>query len=40
LGWKNPGGDLVDEGTYFYIIKATFEGGREITEHGFVQLKY
>lgn len=41
-GWdgKTSGGDLVDEGTYFYIIKATFEGGREITEHGFVQLKY
>ncbi|MDP4797469.1 MAG: gliding motility-associated C-terminal domain-containing protein, partial [Crocinitomicaceae bacterium] len=41
-GWdgKTSGGDLVDEGTYFYIIKATFEEGREITEHGFVQLKY
>ncbi|MEN9997332.1 MAG: hypothetical protein RI922_322 [Bacteroidota bacterium] len=41
-GWdgKTSGGDLVDEGTYFYIIKATFEGGREVTEHGFVQLKY
>jgi len=35
---KTQGGDLVAEGTYFYIIKATFEGGEEITKHGFVQV--
>ena len=31
---------LADEGTYFYIIKATFEGGEEVTKQGFVQVKY
>lgn len=41
-GWngRSKSGDIVEEGTYFYIIDATFEGGREIKEHGFVQLKY
>lgn len=34
------GGNLVEEGTYFYIIKATFEGGQEVTKQGFVQLRY
>jgi hypothetical protein len=32
--------NLVEEGTYFYIIKATFFGGRKVTKHGFVQVKY
>lgn len=41
-GWngKNKNGEIVEEGTYFYIIDATFEGGREIKEHGFVQLQH
>ena len=41
-GWngRSKSGDIVEEGTYFYIIDATFEGGREIKEHGFVQLKH
>jgi hypothetical protein len=41
-GWdgKSSNGNVVDEGTYFYIIKATFENNEEITKHGFVQLKY
>lgn len=41
-GWdgKSSNGNVVDEGTYFYIIKATFENNEEITKHGFVQLKH
>lgn len=41
-GWdgKTFSGTLVEEGTYFYIIKATFEGGSETTKQGFVQVKY
>lgn len=41
-GWDGmaSNGKVVDEGTYFYIIKATFENNNEITKHGFVQLKY
>jgi len=41
-GWdgRTSGGNLVEEGTYFYIIKATFEGGSETTKQGFVQVKY
>lgn len=37
---KTQGGTLVEEGTYFYIIKATFEGGEEVTKQGFVQVRY
>ena len=37
---RTSGGNLVEEGTYFYIIKATFYGGEDITKHGFVQVKY
>lgn len=41
-GWdgRSSNGTIVEEGTYFYIIKATFENDEEITKHGFVQLKY
>jgi hypothetical protein len=37
---KTSGGDLVEEGTYFYIIKAVYEGGIPIEKHGFVEVKY
>lgn len=38
---KTQGGTLVEEGTYFYIIKATFEGSdEEVTKQGFVQVRY
>ena len=33
-------GNVVDEGTYYYIIKAVFESGEEIKKHGFVQVKH
>jgi hypothetical protein len=37
---RTTGGDLVEEGTYFYIIKAKFFGSdEEITKQGFVQVK-
>jgi subtilisin-like proprotein convertase family protein len=41
-GWdgKTQNGNLCEEGTYFYIIKAVFESGEEVTKQGFVQLKY
>jgi subtilisin-like proprotein convertase family protein len=37
---KTLDGKLVEEGTYFYKINATFEGGKEVEKHGFVVLKY
>lgn len=37
---KTTGGTVVEEGTYFYIIKATFEGGNDVVKQGFVQVKY
>ena len=42
-GWwdgKTQDGTLVEEGTYFYKIDATFDGGIEIKKHGFVYVKY
>jgi hypothetical protein len=33
-------GKTVEEGVYFYIIKAVFESGEEVTLHGFVQVIY
>ena len=36
----NKSGKIVNEGTYFYKINATFEGGQEVQKHGFVTLKY
>jgi hypothetical protein len=33
-------GELVSEGTYFYLIEAQFEGAEPITKHGFVEVKY
>jgi len=35
---KTQGGIPVEEGTYFYIIKAQFYGGEEVTKQGFVQV--
>jgi hypothetical protein len=35
---KTQGGTLVEDGTYFYIIKAQFYGGEEVTKQGFVQV--
>jgi hypothetical protein len=37
---KTSGGDLVEEGTYFYRIDAVLEGGEILQKHGFVVLKY
>jgi hypothetical protein len=41
-GWdgRTEGGTVVEEGTYFYIIKAQFYGGEEVTKQGFVQVVY
>lgn len=36
----NKSGKIVNEGTYFYKINATFDGGQEVEKHGFVTLKY
>jgi hypothetical protein len=33
-------GKIVTEGTYFYLIDAVTEGGKEIQLHGFVVLEY
>jgi hypothetical protein len=37
---KTSDGETVTEGTYFYVIKAMFEGGIPIEKHGFVEVKY
>jgi gliding motility-associated-like protein len=39
-GTNQKSGKLVTEGTYFYKIDATFEGGESTQKHGFVVLKY
>jgi subtilisin-like proprotein convertase family protein len=41
-GWdgKTTDGNKVEEGTYFYCIKAVLEGGEELVKNGFVVLKY
>ena len=31
-------GNVVGEGTYFYIIQAKIEGGEELNKHGFIQV--
>jgi len=33
-------GKVVDEGTYYYILRAVFESGEEVKKHGFVQVKH
>ncbi|MDP4724611.1 MAG: gliding motility-associated C-terminal domain-containing protein [Crocinitomicaceae bacterium] len=37
---QTTSGDKVEEGTYFYVIKALYEGGIPIEKHGFVEVKY
>jgi CHU_C Type IX secretion signal domain len=37
---KTQDGTSVEEGTYFYIIRATFGSGEEVMKHGFVQVVY
>lgn len=37
---KTLAGDTVEEGTYFYRIDATLDGGIELQKHGFIVLKY
>ena len=41
-GWdgKTADGNKLEEGTYFYRIKAVLEGGQELVKNGFVVLKY
>ncbi len=33
-------GKIVDEGTYYYILRAVFESGEEVKKHGFIQVKH
>lgn len=35
---RTKSGDFVEDGTYFYIIKAKLESGEELTKQGFVQV--
>lgn len=37
---KTMAGEIVEEGTYFYRIDATLDGGIELQKHGFIVLKY
>ena len=37
---KTQGGKIVNEGTYFYAIFATFESGEEITKQGFIEVRH
>ena len=37
---KTYNGNTVEEGTYFYSIKATFFGGEKVQEQGFIQVRY
>jgi hypothetical protein len=33
-------GKIVDEGTYYYILRAVLDSGEQIKKHGFVQVKH
>ena len=39
-GWDGhtAGGNLVEEGTYFYTIKAVLDNGEPLTKHGFIEV--
>ena len=39
-GWdgRNKNGNIVSEGTYYYIINAVLEGGEALTKQGFIQV--
>jgi len=37
---RTSGGTVVEEGTYFYVIKAQFYGGEEVTKQGFIQVRH
>lgn len=39
-GWdgRNKNGNIVSEGTYYYIINAVLEGGDPLTKQGFIQV--
>jgi len=39
-GWNGTdmNGNIVTEGTYYYIIDAVLEGGEELQKHGFIQV--
>jgi subtilisin-like proprotein convertase family protein len=37
---KTAAGEIVEEGTYFYRIDATLDGGNELQKHVFIVLKY
>ncbi|MFT5858652.1 MAG: hypothetical protein ACI865_000740 [Flavobacteriaceae bacterium] len=41
-GWdgRTLGGNLVEEGTYFYYIDATAAGGQKLEKHGSIQVIY
>ena len=39
-GTNKNTGKTATEGTYFYKVDATFEGGEAVQKHGFVVLKY
>jgi hypothetical protein len=35
---RTEGGNLVEDGTYFYIIKAVLDSGDELVKQGFIQV--